>query len=206
LPPVDVLRVLSNMSTKIDPAVIQMFAENVRAQVLPKTGTIKLDASIVQKIAQRVPVFSGMSPECLMNTLATAENYPIRTGEAVFREGDIGSAFYVVISGEVVVQKHQDGETVDLARLGTGQCFGEMALVQNDVRTATVVAAGECVTMRFERERIDAIPESAHIIYRNIARILAHRLVDSSVMLAELVVQQKHSGMVPLDGSGNIDI
>lgn len=194
------------MSTKIDPAVIQMFAENVRAQVLPKPGTIKLDASIVQKIAQRVPVFAGMSAECLMTTLATAENYPVKAGEAVFQEGDIGSAFYVVIAGEVVVQKHKDGEIVELARLGTGQCFGEMALVQNDVRTATVVAISDSVTMRFERERIDAIAESAHIIYRNIARILASRLDESSVMLAELVVQQKHSGLMPLDGGANIDI
>lgn len=197
---------LASMS-KIDPAVVQMFAENVRAQVLPKPGSIKLDAAIVQKIAQRVPVFAGMTPECLMTTLATAENYPLKAGEAVFREGDIGSAFYVVISGEVIVQKHQDGETVELARLGTGQCFGEMALVQNDVRTATVVAVDDSFAMRFERERIDAIPESAHIVYRNIARILASRLVDSSVMLAELVVQQQKSlsGPMPLD-EGNINI
>jgi hypothetical protein len=48
--------------------------------------------------------------------------------------------------------------------------------------------------------------ESAHIIYRNIARILASRLDESSVMLAELVVQQKlQSGPMPLDG-GNIPI
>jgi len=194
------------MSNKIDPAVIQMFAENVRAQVLPKPGTIKLDASIVQKIAQRVPVFAGMTAECLMTTLATAENYPVKAGEAVFQEGDIGSAFYVVIAGEVVVQKHKDGEVVELARLGTGQCFGEMALVQNDVRTATVAGLSDSVTMRFERERIDAIPQSAHIIYRNIARILAARLDESSVMLAELVVQQKHSGLMPIEGNGNIDI
>jgi CRP/FNR family transcriptional regulator, cyclic AMP receptor protein len=195
------------MSAKIDPAVVQMFAENVRAEVLPKPGTIKLDPAIVQKIAQRVPVFASMSPECLMTTLATAENYPVKASEAVFREGDIGSAFYVVIAGEVVVQKHKDGETVELARLGTGQCFGEMALVQNDVRTASVTALSDSVTMRFERERIDAIPESAHIIYRNIARILASRLDESSVMLAELVVQQKlQSGLMPLEGSGNIDI
>ena len=183
-----------------------MFAENVRAEVLPKSGTIKLDPTIVQKIAQRVPVFAGMTPQCLLATLATAENYPVGAGEAVFREGDIGSAFYVVISGEVKVQKHKDGETVELARLGTGQCFGEMALVQNDVRTATVVAIGDSVTMRFERERIDAIPESAHVIYRNIARILASRLDESSVMLAELVVQKKQSGLMPLDSSGNIEI
>lgn len=187
------------MSSKIDPAVVQIFAENVRAQVLPKPGTLKLDPQIVEKIAQRVPVFSGMSSDCLMMTLATAQNYPVKAGEPVFKEGDIGSAFYVVISGEVAVQKNRDGETVLLAKLGTGQCFGEMALVRNDVRTASVVALSDSVTMRFDRERIDAIPESAHIIYRNIARILSSRLDESSVMLADLVVQNKSlSGLMPL--------
>ena len=83
--------------------------------------------------------------------------------------------------------------------MGTGECFGEMALVRNDVRTATVVALRDSVTMRFERERIDANPASAHMIYRNIARILSSRLDDSSVMLADLVVQHKNSsGFTPI--------
>lgn len=179
------------MSTKIDPAVAQIFAENVRAQVLPRPSGMKLDAAIVQKIAQRVPVFAGMTPECLMQTLRTADHYPVKAGDPVFREGDMGSAFYVVIAGEVSVQKQRNGEHVVLAQLGTGECFGEMALVRNDVRTATVVATRDSVTMRFERERIDAHPESAHFIYRNIARILSARLDESSVTLADLVVLNK---------------
>jgi signal-transduction protein with cAMP-binding, CBS, and nucleotidyltransferase domain len=187
------------MSIKIDPALIQMFAENVRAEVLPRPGTMKLDPLIIQKIAQRVPVFAGMTPACLMATLSEGDHYPVKAGEPVFKEGDIGSAFYVVISGEVSVQKLRNGECVVLARLGTGECFGEMALVRNDVRTATVVALRDSVTMRFERERVDANPASAHMIYRNIARILSSRLDDSSVMLADLVVQHKNSsGFTPI--------
>jgi CRP/FNR family cyclic AMP-dependent transcriptional regulator len=181
------------MSLKLDPAIIQMFAENVRAQVLTRPSGMKLDPQIVQKIAQRVPVFAGMSADCLMSTLATGEHYPLKEGEAVFKEGDMGSAFYVVISGEVAVQKQRNGETVQLARLGTGECFGEMALVRHDLRTATVTALRDSVTMRFDRERVDGNPESAHIIYRNIARILSARLDESSIMLADLVVLSKNN-------------
>jgi CRP/FNR family cyclic AMP-dependent transcriptional regulator len=43
--------------------------------------------------------------------------------------------------------------------------------------------------MRFDRERVDAYPDSAHIIYRNIARVLSARLDVSSEMLADLVVR-----------------
>ncbi len=179
------------MSSKIDPAVAQIFAENVRAQVLPRASGMKLDPAIVEKIAQRVPVFAGMSADCLMHTLGTADHYPVKAGDPVFKEGDMGSAFYVLIAGQVSVQKQRNGDNVVLAQMGTGECFGEMALVRNAVRTATVVAIRDSVTMRFERERIDANPQSAHVIYRNIARILAARLDESSVTLADLTVQNK---------------
>jgi len=80
---------------------------------------------------------------------------------------------------------------VELARLSAGHCFGEMALVGNHMRSATVRATREAMTMRFYSELIDAHPESAHVIYRNIAGILANRLGESSVMLADLVGQTR---------------
>jgi CRP/FNR family cyclic AMP-dependent transcriptional regulator len=177
---------------KIDPAIAQIFAENVRAEVIQRPAPIKLDAAIVQKISQKVPVFSGMSHDCLMSTLGVGDYFAVRMGEPVFNEGDIGGSFYVVITGEVAVEKLRNGKLALLASLSAGECFGEMALVGRHVRSATVRAVRDTVTMRFEREQIDANPQSAHIIYRNIARILSARLDESSVMLADLVVQKKN--------------
>jgi CRP/FNR family cyclic AMP-dependent transcriptional regulator len=57
------------------------------------------------------------------------------------------------------------------------------------MRSATVRATRDTVLMRFYRELIDAHPDSAHVIYRNIARILAGRLDESSELLAGLVGQ-----------------
>lgn len=172
----------------INPAIVQNIAERVRAEVLPQraASALKLDPAIIQKIAQKVPIFAGMSQPCLLDTLATGEHFTVQAGEAVFREGDMGNSFYVLIAGDVVVEKMRDGKPVELTRLGPGECFGEMALVGNDVRSATVRATGPLVAMRFYRELIDANPESASAIYRNIARILAGRLGESSLMLADL--------------------
>lgn len=175
----------------IDPAIFQNVVQNVRAEVLPRLPSIKLDPAIIQKIAQRVPIFSGMNQVCLLATLAVAEHFPVKAGEPVFREGDLGNSFCVLIAGEVIIEKLRDGKSVELARLGAGECFGEMALVGNDVRSATVRAVNDVVAMRFYRELIDANPESASIIYRNISRILAARLGESSLMLADLVMKQK---------------
>jgi len=180
----------------IDPVIIQNVAERVRAEVLPRTPApsgLRLDPAIIQKIAQKVPIFAGMSQSDLLATLATGEHFTVNAGEAVFREGDMGNSFYVLIAGEVAVEKLREGKPVELTRLGPGECFGEMALVGNDVRSATVRALGHVVAMRFYRELIDANPESASAIYRNIARILAARLGESSLMLADLVRQRDGS-------------
>jgi len=52
--------------------------------------------------------------------------------------------------------------------------------------------------MRFDRERVDAYSDSAHIIYRNIARILSARLDTSSEMLTDLVLRTGETGSPPL--------
>lgn len=178
----------------VDPVIVQKVASNVRAEVLPRAQAYKFDPAIVEKIAQKVPIFSGMTMACLMDTLAVAENFTVQAGELVFAEGDIGNSFYVLIKGEVVVEKSSAGKAAPLVRLGPGECFGEMALVGNEVRTATVRALDEVIAIRFYRELIDSNPESAHIIYRNIARILAARLGQSSIQLADLVVQTRAAG------------
>ena len=178
---------------KIDPAIVRIFAENVRAEVIVRPAGLNLDDAIVKKIAERVKVFKGMSRDCLMSTLAMAEHLPLKTGEVVFNEGDIGSSFHILVAGVVVIEKTKNGQVLELARLGAGECFGEMALVGNHLRSATVRALQNAATMRFDLERVDSYPDSAHIIYRNIASILAARLDDSSEMLVDLTFRTNGS-------------
>jgi CRP-like cAMP-binding protein len=183
---------------KVDPAVVKIFAENVRADIIQRPAGLNLDAAIVQKIANKVKIFQGMTHDCLMSTLAMAEHMPHKAGEVVFNEGDIGSSFHVLISGEIAIEKQRGDRVVTLAKLSAGECFGEMALVGNPLRTATVRALRDSVTMRFDRERVDAYADSARIIYRNIARVLAARLDVSSERLADLELRSSESGSAPL--------
>ena len=174
---------------KVDPAIVKIFAENVRADIIVRPAGLNLDATIVQKIANKVKVFQGMTADCLMSTLAMAEHIPHKAGDVVFNEGDIGSSFHILIAGEVVVEKARGDRVVTLARLSAGECFGEMALVGGHLRSATVRATRDSATMRFDRERVDAYSDSAHIIYRNIASVLSARLDVSSEMLTDLVLR-----------------
>jgi CRP-like cAMP-binding protein len=174
---------------RVDPAVAKIFAENVRAEVISRPSVSNLDPAVIQKIAGKVKVFQGMPADVLSRTLAMAERMPFAADEVVFNEGDIGSAFHVLIAGDVVVEKNRGGRAIELARLNAGECFGEMALVGNHLRSATVRALHNAVTMRFDRERVDGYPECAHIIYRNIARVLSARLDSSSELLADMTVR-----------------
>jgi CRP/FNR family cyclic AMP-dependent transcriptional regulator len=174
------------MATNNNP-LVRISDTNERAELGPKMA-IKLDASIVQKIQQKVPIFKGMTTERLMRTLSTADFFPVNPGDAIFMEGEKGNSFFVLITGEVKIEKRKGDAMMELARLGSGECFGEMSLVGNQIRTATVRAATKCVTIRFMREVVDANPEAAHIIYRNIANIMAGRLEQSSGKLADMMV------------------
>lgn len=178
---------------KIDPLIVKLAAENVRAEVLPRPASLALDPALVQKIKQRVPIFSGMSADCLLRTLALAEHCVVKADAVVCQQGEVGDSFFVLISGEVRVEKNASTQVVELARLGAGHSFGEMSLVGRHVRSATVRALQNCVLMRFDRGQIDTVPESAHIIYRNIAGILASRLESSSEQLADLSGRGKHA-------------
>ena len=64
------------------------------------------------------------------------------SGEAIVRQGEPADLFYVVLNGEVSVLRQSDGQEQELARLGPGESFGEVALIKHQRRNATVRAAG----------------------------------------------------------------
>jgi CRP-like cAMP-binding protein len=190
------------MATRIDPEIAHLFSENVGARKYyaepippkPVTPTIRLDPQIVKKIADRVAIFAHLPHDGLLAALALGEVQPYKAGEVLFREKDLGNSFYVVIVGAVDILKEREGRSVRVASLGVGECFGEMALVRDDVRTATVMAQVDCVTLCFQRARIDAYASIASIIYKNIAGVLARRLDERTTSLADRIV---------LDGPGD---
>jgi len=79
-------------------------------------------------------------------------------GQAVFREGERGDWLYVVTDGEVEVSKRDDGGGAQpLRRLGPGECFGEIALVSDRPRTATVHAVTATSVLAVDREAFQAL-------------------------------------------------
>jgi NADH:quinone reductase (non-electrogenic) len=82
-------------------------------------------------------------------------------GQEVFRQGELGDRLYLVLSGEVEVVREEAGVSRLLARLGPGQWFGEMALVQQTVRTASVRCALPLDVLSLRREEFGVL--AAHL-------------------------------------------
>lgn len=92
-----------------------------------------------------IPVFRGMTGRQLGRVMAIMQKRKYRAGELLFAEGATGRAIFVIQSGSVELsRKTSEGKKNQLGVLGSGQVFGEMALLENRPRTAsaTVVEDG----------------------------------------------------------------
>lgn len=98
------------------------------------------DAEIVELLG-RVPVFSTLEHDDLERIAELAVPRAFEPGQIVFREGDASDTCYVVRSGRArAVREHPDGRTITLATFGSGDIFGELAMFEDERRSATVEA------------------------------------------------------------------
>jgi CRP/FNR family transcriptional regulator len=98
-------------------------------------------AAEIVELLGRVPVFSTLEHDDLERIAGLAVPRTFEPGQIVFREGDASDTCYVVRSGRArAVREHSDGRTITLATFGPGDIFGELAMFEDELRSATVEA------------------------------------------------------------------
>jgi CRP-like cAMP-binding protein len=119
-----------------------------------------------------VPMFSACSKHELRTIARLATEIDVPKGKVLTREGDRGREFMIVVSGTAVATRHGR----EVAAFGPGDHFGEIALLDSGVRTATIVAESPmtiAVVGPAEFERIlDEVPTLNHKVMRGLARRL----------------------------------
>ena len=89
---------------------------------------------------ERVELFSHLPTEDLKTVAALAVRRRVPKGQTIVSQGEMGIAFYVIERGGAEITATQEGGEERLAAIGPGAFFGEMALFENQVRSATVTA------------------------------------------------------------------
>jgi twitching motility protein PilT len=168
------------------------------------------------------PLFRALKPEHLPQILKAAQASRYDDREPVLRQGEPSDSFFVVMEGEAAIQvAGPAGEPMEIGRVPRSASFGEVGLLLEHPRTATVVAVGDLVALRFSAKAFDAMFQKIPNFGVGLSAGLAHRLHQLSGMVslpeydagkgvpaAEVVsllpseLCQRHR-LVPLESSGN---
>jgi CRP/FNR family transcriptional regulator, cyclic AMP receptor protein len=126
------------------------------------------------KLLAEVPLFSGLSRRHLRRLAAVAEEVRFAPGRPIVQEGSRGNAFFVILDGEAKVT--MAGATRTAARLGRGDFFGELAVLDGGPRTASVIALTRVVVARITRTQFRKVlrqePDVALAILEEVSRRL----------------------------------
>lgn len=130
--------------------------------------------STVEKVIvlKGVNIFSETPDEVLADVAAVLEEIEVGTGEAVFEKGDMGTALYVLVEGRVQILN--EGRV--LRELQARDIFGEMAALDPEPRSASVVALEPCRLFRLEQEALYELMADRVEVARGIIRVLCGRL------------------------------
>ncbi len=107
----------------------------------------------IETILKDVPLFSQISIEVIEELIGQGQTLSFETDDVVCCEGENSEAMYVILDGRLRVYKQDDeGNEVDIDALKSGDFFGEMALLDRQPRSATVVCISPCQLFMLERQ------------------------------------------------------
>src|SRR5215469_7879079 len=100
---------------------------------------------------KQVDIFASLSDEDIRELMSVAKQRTFRSGEVIFHRDDPGQVLYVIKDGKVKISLiSPDGQEIALAVLGKGECFGELALLDGEPRSADAIALErvQCYTLQ----------------------------------------------------------
>src|SRR5271170_6015420 len=110
--------------------------------------------------------------------------------DVIFREGDMGNEMFIIQSGKVKITKQlKDGVEKTLVILGPGDFFGEMAVIDKDVRSANAIAIEPSRLIALDEELFEAHIQTNPKIVKKILKILSSRLRDANQQIADLMIK-----------------
>ena len=143
------------------------------------------------KILKQVPLFSDLTAKELTEVEKIVHRRKYKKNETIIRRGDPGLGMYIIIEGSVeIVDEDEKAHKRTLAKLSDGSFFGDMALLDEDLRSASAIASVDSDVMGFFR------PDFLDLIYRKpklgikvllaLARVIGARLRQTNELLVKI--------------------
>ena len=125
---------------------------------------------------QQVPMFKGVDPARLELLAFASERLRFAPGQPFFKQGDVSDAAYLILDGAADVSLATPAGEITVAHLGKNELVGEMGILCDAPRSATVTASAATTALRIDRrvffELLDQFPQMAIAIMREIANRL----------------------------------
>jgi CRP-like cAMP-binding protein len=142
-----------------------------------------------------MPPFKNLSYKELKVLIKLMHNRCFQPGEVIFSQGDRGIALYIIHDGEVIVERcAENGRKVKLASFSKGDFFGELAMLDDETRSASAIAVRETVLAVIFKpdldEYIEKYPKKGLKILRGISQIIATRLRNVNEDFVKLYIKE----------------
>jgi anion transporter len=156
-------------------------AANSQTQVTAQTARQQAAAGDHQdhaRLLRNIYLLAGLDRLSLAKLVAHLQPLAFSAESTIFRQGDVGTAFYIVASGSVGVYSVSNEDETRIKVLGAGEPFGEMALLNDIPRNATIKTESDCVVLRLERSVFLELVRDQPSVALAVAATLSRRLAD----------------------------
>mgnify|MGYP001161932323 FL=1 len=149
----------------------------------------------IESYLGRNELFMGLGLQTIERIAKQFRMITVKAGESIITEGARGETYYLIATGEATVLKGSGVGQRELQRLGPGDGFGEMALVADEPRSATVKAVSDVELLCLDREHFVVLMDEEERFAQRILRLLSQRLRQAN-QVATLDLLRAHQGLI----------
>jgi response regulator RpfG family c-di-GMP phosphodiesterase len=159
---------------------------------LDKIGVARMH---IESYLGRNELFMGLGLQTIERIAKDFRHFNVKAGDTIIAEGSHGDTYYLIATGEATVLKGSGVGQRELQRLGPGDGFGEMSLVADEPRSATVRAVSDVELLCLDREHFLVLMEEEERFAQRILRLLSQRLRQTN-QVATLDLLRAHQGLI----------
>ena len=183
---------------------VNSFKESNVLSELPPSLQIKLSVAVNRQVVNSVPLFHDCSEDVLASVIEQLYQIVMLPGEYACEQGDAGEEMYFIVRGRVqIIYECEKGIRKELAIRKDGDFFGETALINNQVRSASAKALTYCDMLVLSRSGFDYIKEQHEGVFNTVEQASSRR----ETIVEKLARSNMESSIVAndgLEGSGKL--